>query len=200
MKKNCLTGTACRAPTILITILIPFHAASVYAGEHAAEAHAGPSWHFLFIILNFAILISLLIYFLKQKTKDQFKNRAEAIRHAIKQAKKLHDKTRWHLDEMKTKLKNSEAEALSLIDGVQKQANLEKQELLNEANEMTRRFSEDVKRITNQEVEQAKTELKAEAMRLATDLAAQKLEKEMTVEKQDLLTKEFSTKLTGNDK
>lgn len=170
-----------------------------YAGEHTATVHAGPSWRFLFIILNFAVLIALLIYFLKQKTKDQFKNRADEIRQAIEQAKKLHDKTRWHLDEMKTKLKNSEIEAQSLVASVQKQANLEKQELLNEAEEMTHRFSEDVKRITNQEVEQAKTELKTEAMRLATDLATQKLEKEMTAEKQALLEREFSQKLTNKE-
>lgn len=157
--------------------------------------HSGPSWSFLFIILNFAILVSLLVYFLKRKTQNQFKNRSDEIRHSIEQAKKLHDKTLWHLEEMKTQQEHAGAEAQTLVRGVQKQAELERKELLQETLAMTKRFSEDVKRITNQEIEQAKQELKVEALRLATDLAAKKITQEMTAEKQAQLKKEFDKKL-----
>jgi len=178
---------------ILSLVLIFFTTSAAVLASEAAETaeHVGPTWKFVFPTLNFALLVIVLIVLLKKRTRSQFKDRAIEMRTAIEQAKKTHDRTRWHLDEMKTKLQLARKEAEQLVQGVQIQSELEQKEIITQASDMATRFKEDVKRITEQEVVRAKQELKTEVISLAANLAEQKIKKEITPATEQLLDQEF---------
>ncbi len=175
-----------------LALLVLTNGVNAFAGnEPAASEHAGPTWRFAFSVFNFVLLVAILVVLLKKRTRSQFKDRAIEMREAIEQAKKLHDRTRWHLEEMKTKLKLAQTEAAQLVHGVQVQSELEQKEIITQANDMAARFKEDVKRTTEQEIARAKQELKTEVVSLASDLAEQKIKKEMTAATEQQLGREF---------
>lgn len=168
--------------------------AAVWAsGGSSGHAIEGPGKAFIYTLINFTIL-SLGLYFgLKKHIVTFFRDRALTTQVTMEKAQKNYAETQQKLTEIETRLKNADKEGKNLIQAIKDESEAERQNMVKSAREMAERLQSDTQKIAEQEVRRAKELLKAEAVRVALELAGDEVKSQLTSEKQKKLSGEFVT-------
>lgn len=163
-------------------------------GEQAA-AHGPDWWQFGRHALNLSILIGVLIYFAGPALRDFFKQRSEDIRREIEAAENALREAEAEIAELRSRLSGFDDEARQLVDTVGDAAEREKARVIERAEQTAERIREDAKRVADQELARARAELHAQAVVLATEIAAEVLREQTSTDDDRRLVSEFTERM-----
>ncbi|MBF0105844.1 MAG: ATP synthase F0 subunit B [Deltaproteobacteria bacterium] len=179
---------------LAIALFVTTHVLVVYASEGAGH-EGGIDNKFIFSAINFILLVVGMFFLLKRPTREFFANRHHTIRLSSDSAKKMRDEAYSQYKEVEARLKGVDTESQKLVNTVKEQAEKEKQHIIAQAEDMAQKIRDDTHRIADQELLKAKKALKIEAVQLAANLAAQKIEKQISADDHLRLGNEFVTQV-----
>jgi len=148
-------------------------------------------------LINFAIIVGLLVYFLRKPVRDMFKNRTAEIAKAIEESRDARERAVAALAEMERKMREMESETRSMIADAQARGEKDKLALVEEGRKIVRDIQEQVKTGVDIEVLKAKADLAIEASRLAVDLAEGKIKDKITKQDHERIVKDYISSVGG---
>ncbi|MDH4163483.1 MAG: ATP synthase F0 subunit B [Nitrospirota bacterium] len=148
-------------------------------------------------LVNFAIISIVLVYFLRKPTRDFFKNRTIEIQNSIKQSQEAREQAMKALADMERKVRETEAEARSLVADAQARGEKDKQALVEEGKRLAKDIQEQVKVGIELEVQKAKADLAMEAALLSVELAEGTIKKTISKQDHERIVKEYISKVGG---
>ncbi|MHB8846177.1 MAG: F0F1 ATP synthase subunit B family protein [Nitrospirota bacterium] len=173
-------------------------AAAAFASEaaHGAEEYTFMA-DWLPRIANFAIIVGLLVYFLRKPVRDMFANRSASIAKAMEESRQAREQAVAALAEMERKSRDMETETRAMIAEAQARGEKDKQALVEEGKKIVKDIQEQIKTGTDVEVQKAKAALAAEAAVLAVDLAEGTIRSTIGKQDHERIVKEYVSKVGG---
>jgi len=183
---------------ILASIVGVAIATTAFAAEggHGAEEYTFMG-DWLPRLVNFAIIVGLLVYFLRKPVRDMFKNRTAEIAKAMEDSREARERALAALAEMERKAREMDAETRTMIADAQARGEKDKQALIEEGRKIVRDIQEQVKTGVDIEVQKAKADLATEASRLAVDLAEGKIKDKITGQDHARIVKDYIASVGG---
>ncbi|PLY01604.1 MAG: ATPase [Desulfuromonas sp.] len=170
--------------------------ATLALASGGGEGHGGNLLKdFLYRILNFAIMIGLLAYFVAKPFKNGMANRRESIEKALEEARKAQADAEAKFAEYDAKLAAANEEIEELSAAIGREGELERKNILENAEKMAAKIEQDADRNAELAVSKARAELRQEAAVLAVELAKGLLEKNFTADDQKRLVDEYIEKV-----
>lgn len=150
---------------------------------------------FLYRLLNFAILVGGLAYFVAKPLKNALTNRRAGIEDELKKARAAAEDAEQRFAEYDAKLTRAEEEIEQIKIDIRKEAELEKQRIIAQAEEMAAKIKEDSGKTAEQEIAKARLALRQEAAELAVALARDMLKDSFNRDDQARLVEEYKLKV-----
>lgn len=169
--------------------ILHFALASLAFGAEEA-AHGGLWEEYRWKILNFAILVAVLVWFLNKPLKDFLRKRTELIEKSLKEAKEAKELAEKALAEVEERLKLKDKEMEEILSRTRLSAEKEQALLLQQGEQMKEKILDQAKSNIDYELRLAKEAIKAEAVEVAMELAEKKLKDKLTKEEQVRLIEE----------
>ncbi len=160
-------------------------------GEGESEMVAFFSTGFMWSVINFLIIAFLLYKYAKDPLKEALKKRQETIEKTLDEAAEARMLAEKGLAEARQQLSEKDTVIESILSDAEKAAEREKLALVEQGKRMSRDIVERAKLSMDVELTQAKNELKAEAARLAIELAEKKIRKETSEDDQSRLLENY---------
>ena len=173
------------------------------AGVAFASSGGGEGGHgfdykgFGYQILNFAILVSILVYFGKKPIVQFFRDRIEGIAKGISEAAKAKEAAESALAEVQKKLDSKDQEIEKMVQAAREAGENEREHLIKEGERMSARVVEQAKAGIEFELDQAKASLKAVAAEHALKLAKDKIGQKLGADEQKALMEDAIKRLEG---
>ena len=101
---------------------------------------------FLYRVLNFALVVALLVYFLRKPIKKGLSGRSEGIEKALADAKKAKEEAEAKFAEYDLKLAQATAEIAEISAAIQREGELEKQKIIENAKEMAIKIGQEAEK------------------------------------------------------
>lgn len=183
--------------SVLLTLaLLVLTTGLVYASGGEGHADSGVLLKdFLWRVMNFAIVIGILVYFLTKPLKKGLSGRRDEIEKALAEAELIKQEAEAKFAEYDRKLAAANAEIAEISAAIKRDGELEKEKIVASAREMAAKIEQDAEKAAALEVSKARTELQAEAVRLAVELAEELLKKNFTGEDDTRLIDEYMQKV-----
>lgn len=154
----------------------------VAATSQAAEVTPEKLWDLFYRALNFAVLVFILVYFLKKPAVNFFSNRRETIRAELEELEAKRLEVERAYKETELKMASLEASAQEIVAEAVRQAEAERQRILAEAERAAVNMKRQAEMAVQHELAVAKATLKAEIAEEATKVAEQLLRKNLQPE------------------
>jgi F-type H+-transporting ATPase subunit b len=165
------------------------------ASEGAVHEHGAPTPEQLkllaFTIANFAIFVYLMVRFARTPLRDFLSGRRREVVAAMAEAARLKEEAERLKREYEAKSAQLEKARAELIAEVKAIAEADRDRALAEAKDAAERMRRDADRTARSDLERAKEELRAEAARLAQELAAEEVRRRLTEQDKQRLLSEF---------
>jgi F0F1-type ATP synthase membrane subunit b/b' len=174
------------------------HEAVESHGEGAGEQHeAQVPWSTLgYHAFNLLLLISAIVFFGGKMMKSAVKNRALRIANHLETSNKMRKEAQDRYKALESRLLHMESEVISMKESAAEDA--KREAVLIEAQtvaDIVRIQAASASAVKN-ELAAARAELHADAVRLATKIAAEQLKADITDDSNEGLTREFITSAT----
>jgi F-type H+-transporting ATPase subunit b len=158
-------------------------------------SHEGPNWFdFTWRTVNFLILAGVLYWLLAKKVRDFFTGRREGIRTALAQAETDRREAQKKFREYDEKLTQATGEIDEITRMIRDQGLAEKERIIADARKAAEKMKEDTQARMEQEFNKASRELRIEAVRLSTQMAAELLRKNIDPDDHEALVKDYIEK------
>ncbi|MCF6266404.1 MAG: F0F1 ATP synthase subunit B [Desulfuromusa sp.] len=185
------------ATVIVSLVLIGLFGGVVFAsaegGHHVASGVLLKD--FLYRVLNFAIVVAILAYFLTKPIKKVFAGRREEIEKNLAEAKKIKEEAEAKFAEYDRKLAQATEEISEISAAIRREGEAEKQKIIENAKAMAIKIEQDAEKAAEMEVAKARTLLQREAVQLAVGVAEELLKKNFTKEDDARLIDEYMQKV-----
>jgi F-type H+-transporting ATPase subunit b len=142
-----------------------------HGAEVAPEEPMSPP--FIFMVLNFAVLLGLLAWKGRPAMRKIAQDRHDQIKTALDEAAKLRDQAAKKLAEYETRLKDADSEIKKMVDGMRADAEADKKRILATAEAQAAQMKKDADQRIAAEIEYARATL----TRQVTDAAIAATEK-----------------------
>ena len=190
--------TAAAVSTLSVCAIVLGLAAVGFAQEEGAHHvdTAAQMKDFAWRCLDFAALAAIAIWAIKKAdVKGTLAARRTGIERTLKEAVEAKEQAEKKFAEYSQRLDqaNKEIEGISL--NMRREGELEKERIIAEAHVAAERIKSQAESAAAQEVLKAKNELRAEAARLAVEIAEQKIVKNIAKGDQDKLVGEYISKV-----
>ena len=183
-------------PHAILFVFCILHFAIVTLAFGAEEAGHGGEWkEWLWKIINFAILVIILVKFMKKPLQEFLRKRTELIEKTLQEAKEARELAEKALAEVEERLKLKDREIEEILAHAQQSAQREKDLLVRQGEQMKEKILEQARTNIDYEVRLAKDSIKAEAVEIALELAEKKLKEKLTREEQIRLIEESLAKM-----
>ena len=197
-KKRNHRVTVAAVSTFSLCVIILGLASLGYAAEGGAEHvnTAGQLKDFMWRCINFAVLMGIAVWGIKKAdVKGMMAARKSGIESALKEAVEAKEKAEAKFKEYSDRLAqaNKEIEEISL--NMKREGEVEKERIIAEATAAAARLKAQAESAAEQEVLKAKAELRAEAAKLAVELAEQKIRTNIAKGDQDKLVGDYISKV-----
>lgn len=179
--------------TVLLVVLL-CSLAYASGGEHHADSGVLLK-DFLYRVLNFAIVVAILVYFLTKPIKKGLAGRRVEIEKALNEAKQAKDEAEAKFAEYDRKLAQATVEIAEISDAIRREGELEKQKIIENARAMAKQIEKDASKTAELEIAKAKTALQREAVHLAVSVAEELLKKNFTKDDDARLINEYMRKV-----
>ena len=178
----------------LLLVLLICGASFASGGEHHADSGVLMK-DFLYRVLNFAIVVAILVYFLTKPLKKGLSGRREEIEKNLAAARKIKAEAEAKFAEYDRKLAQATDEIAEISASIRREGELEKQKIIENAKVMAVKIEQDAEKAAALEVAKARTQLQREAVQLAVGLAEDLLKKNFTKEDDTRLIDEYMQKV-----
>jgi len=165
------------------------------AAQAAGGGGADPITEAIFQGINLAIVLGLLVYFGRGPIREFFATRRSTIRDELDQAAELLDQAEQRNAELQRRLVDLSSEIEGLREVASQRAEQEAERILSDARATADRIRRDAQAAIDQELRRAQSELREEAADLALEIAARKLNENVTDGDRDRLIDEFITRV-----
>ena len=146
-------------------------------------------WH----AFNLALLIGLVLMFVRRPVGDALRTRALEIRKDLTDSARARDEAEQHHSEVAARLVAIESEIQTLRDEAIAEAAILEAKLIERAHEEAQRIADGAERKIRDEAQRARTELRRDAVELAVELAENTLKTKIDAQDQQRLAREFLT-------
>ncbi len=195
MKPALITAAAC--------LLLVGLAAAGFAAEEAAHGAAEHGGHaaaqmkdFMWRCIDFLALVAILVWALKKAdVKGSLKARQSGIEKALQEAVTAREAAEKKMAEYEQKLAQANEEIDAISAAIREEGQKEKARIIAEATATAEKIKEQARNAADQEIVKARAELRAEAAKLAVQLAEQTLREKVEKSDQDRLVGEYLTKV-----
>jgi len=189
--------TAAAVSTLSLCVIVLGLAAVGFAQEDAHHVDtAAQMKDFGWRILDFSVLAAIVFWAIKKADlKGTLAARRTGIERTLKEAVEAKEQAEKKFTEYSQRLDqaNKEIEGISL--NMKREGELEKERIIAEAHVAAARIKAQAESAAAQEVLKAKNELRAEAARLAVEIAEQKIVRNIAKGDQDKLVGEYISKV-----
>lgn len=188
------------AVTLCVSALVLGAAAAGFAQEAAEGAHhvdhGAQMKDFMWRCIDFAALAAIAIWAIKKAdVKGTLAARRAGIERTLKEAVEAKEAAEKKFAEYSQRLDQANKEIEVISANMKREGELEKERIIAEANEAALRIKAQAEAAAAQEVLKAKDELRAEAARLAVELAEQKIKQNIAKGDQDKLVGDYISKV-----
>jgi F-type H+-transporting ATPase subunit b len=154
------------------------------------ETH--PSWP---SVVNFALLLAGLTFFLRKPLRQALFGRREKIRTAVVESERLRQDAERRIGECETKLRELEGEIGRLLDEARAEGERERGRILAQARRMAERILEDAREAAAHETERVKRAIRQDVMERALREATEKLKRDVAESDHRLFVNELVDRL-----
>ena len=140
---------------------------------------------FIWRCFNFAVTVGILVYFVRKPIKNALAGRREGISSALEEAEKARTDAEAKFAEYDEKLNKAESEISVITAELKREGELERDRIIAQAKESAEKIRTEAEKTAGFEVAKAKAELKAEATRLAVELAEELLKKNFSAKEKE---------------
>ncbi len=161
------------------------------ADHHAAPPTSGQWLLMLFTVINFALFAYLLVRFTGTPLKEFLRGRRREVVTLMAEAEKAKAEAEQLRREYDAKAAALEQTKLDLIAEVRAIAAADRERMLIGAKEAADRLMRDAERAAQSDIERARRELRAEAAKLATELATEEVARRIDDPTRHRLVDEF---------
>ena len=179
---------------LLFMLLLPTATLAAGGGDHQVDSGVILK-DFIWRCINFAVMIGLLGYFVRKPIRNALQNRRAEIEKTLADAAAARDAAEARAKEYQEKLAQAAAEIESIYAAIRREGELERDRILTSAREMAAKIELEADAKAASAVAKARTELRAEAARLAVELAEELLVKSVTAADQKRLIDEYMQKV-----
>jgi F0F1-type ATP synthase membrane subunit b/b' len=158
---------------------------------HEAHGEEPASPPFLFMLLNFALLLGLLAWKGRPVAQKVAAERHDLIKTALDEAAKLRQQAADKLAEYEARLADADAQIKQLVDGMRVDAEHDKQRILAAAEAQAQLMKRDAELRIAAEIELARAQLTREVTAASAAAAEQMLREKMTAADQQALVGSF---------
>ena len=152
---------------------------------------------FIFMVLNFAILLIILIKYGAPPARKASVDRHDQIKTALDEAAKLRQEAANKLAELEGKLKSTDDEIKKMVEGMRADAEADKARILENAERQAAAMKKEAEARIAAEIEMARTLLTREVTIAATKATEQLLKQKMVPGDQQKLVSTFISDLGG---
>lgn len=198
MRNVILKSMAHCSKIFLSGSLVLFFATSSFAAGGGGE-HGFTLMDWFWKFLNFAILVFLLVKFVKKPLQDYLQQRKENIEKTLKEAKEAKELAQKALTEVEERLVLKDKEIASILEAAKESGEREKARLIEEGEKMRVKIIEQAKINIDYEVRKAKEVIQTEAAEAAMSKAEDMIKSNITDKDQDRLFQESLKLLEGKN-
>ena len=159
-------------------------------GEHHGLTH-GQVMNFVWHCLNFALLIVILVKFLKEPISSSLKGRQESIAKAFDELEDKKQQAEARFKEYEQKLSGMDEEAKQILENFVAQGQKERDAIIEQAKAAAERIKAQAEFYVQQELAKAKIELQKEVADMAVSMAEEIIKKNLTEQDQAKLISEY---------
>ncbi|WP_136524089.1 F0F1 ATP synthase subunit B family protein [Geomonas ferrireducens] len=194
MKKRTLVYTLSVSALVLGLAAMGFAQEAAEGGHHANTG--AQMKDFMWRCIDFAALVAIAVWALKKAdVKGTLAARREGIEKTLKEAVEAKEAAEKKFAEYSQRLDEANKEIEVISANMKREGELEKERIIAEAKEAAARIKAQAAAAAEQEVLKAKDELRAEAARLAVELAEQKIKQNIAKGDQDKLVGDYISKV-----
>jgi len=187
-----MTSGRIRNVSGLVVLLLPTLASAAAEAGHAAEGHVSRDWGGLaFAFINFSLFLIVLRRFAWPAVQDFLQGRRREIAEAMSIAARAVAEAEQIRREYAAKEAALGETCRKMVEEIREGAALDRQRALAAASEAAERMKADADRQAASELARARRELRAEAARLAAQLAEVQIRERLDLEDRSRLIKEF---------
>lgn len=161
------------------------------AGEAAHHAKGVPWGPIGFHAMNLAILLAIIVKFAHKPVRDAVANRATTIRKGIEESAALNRDAQKRLDDLGARMDGFEAQLSKMKSEAEVEAARERDEILARGRKDAEMIAQSADRTIRSEVARARTELRADAVRLAVGVAEQQIHSHLRGADEDRFAADF---------
>lgn len=162
-----------------------------YRGEHSKFTRPP----LLFAIINFAILLYLLVRFVRKPMGSYLQERHERIRRDLEEAAELRERAQARLREIDEKLDKLDAEVAEIRESVARDAKEEKSRLIADAEREAERIVANAEKTLADEIARVKRRLEVSAVQAAVEASEKLLRSSITATDHNRLREEYFAQL-----
>jgi F-type H+-transporting ATPase subunit b len=160
--------------------------------------HGGSTlWPFIFSVINFILFLVVLYIFALPRIKNFFSVRSEAIQQALKEAEEAKTLAENKLREYEKKIALLEKEVEEIRKALAKEGEAEKERIITTAEKEAETIKWQAKIIAEQELKQAKAELRKELAALSLERAEKIIKEKINEDDHARLVKDYITQITS---
>lgn len=198
-KKFTSRATVSAVATLSFCLLTVLLAANGFAQEAEGAHHADTGAQmkdFMWRCIDFAALVVIAVWGIKKAdVKGSLAARRSGIERTLLEAEEARVAAEKKFQEYSVRLDQANKEIEEISINMKREGELEKERIIAEAKVAADRIKAQAESAAAQEVLKAKGELRAEAAKLAVELAEQKIAKNITKGDQDKLVGEYISKV-----
>lgn len=180
--------------TLLAALALPALALAAGGGEHHVDSGVILK-DFIWRCVNFAVMVGLLGYFVSKPIRNGLQNRRAEIEKTLADAAAAREAAEAKAREYQEKLAKAAAEIDTIYAAIRREGELERDKILASAREMAAKIEQEADAKATSAVARARLELRAEAARLAVELAEQLLVQNVSTADQKRLVDEYMQKV-----
>jgi len=178
---------------IIITLCAPAGAAC--ASQEGG--HGGSTlWPFIFSVINFILFLIVLYIFALPRIKSFFFERSEKIQQALKEAEEAKTLAESKLKEYEKKIALLDKEVEEIRKVVEKEGEVEKERIITASEKEAEIIKWQAKIIAEQELKQAKAELRKELAALSLERAEKIIKEKINEDDHTRLVKDYIAQIT----
>ena len=185
---------------VFYLIIITLCAPAGVACASSEVGHGGSSlslWPFIFSVINFVLFLIVLYIFAFPRIKTFFFERCEKIQQALKEAEEAKTLAENKLREYEKKIALLGKEIEEIRIAVEKEGEVEKERIITTAEKEAEIIKWQAKIIAEQELKQAKVELRKEFAALSLERAEKIIKEKINDDDYARLVKDYITKITS---
>ncbi|MEK7678970.1 MAG: ATP synthase F0 subunit B [Deltaproteobacteria bacterium] len=178
-----------KTAAVVFMLILPFLPSMAFGSTEEGGHQGIDKMRLLWSAINFAVLGLVIVVIWIKVINKLLDKRSVDIKKAIGDAVAAKEAAEKKAEDYRAQLDNLDSRIAEVIDTLKREGAAEKERLLKEAGAAAQKFASQAKLVAEQEVKNAKKEMKKEALIMAIKMAEEILKKEVKSEDQKRLVK-----------